>query len=195
MSDQSVWYEQIDTALVKFLSSNLKVIDNDTTISVPSFVRKAEEDFKVETYPSTSVYCLFSSFDFERYRNETIVDHKNSAGKCLVYHPMLPFKFQYQIDFWTKFQIHKNQLIAQWLNLHRFGTRINLPVTDASGVVRDTHMALVGGITHQDEVSGTQRTFRTIFTYNIWAELDNNYEEFSSIINTVQPNVSIIQKE
>lgn len=177
IKDESVWYEQIDTALVGFLEKHLSIESNGLEISVPSYVRKAEEDFKIESYPSTSVYCISSVFDYDRYSNKTISRYNKNAGNCQVYYPVLPFKFQYQIDFWTKYQSHRNSMLAQWLCMHTFGTRLNLPVIDASGVERIANMSMTGGIVNQDEVTGTQRTFRAIFTYNIWAELDNVTQE------------------
>lgn len=171
--DESVWYEQIDTALIDYLKSNLSIEDKGVKIPVPSSVRKAEEDFKVESYPSTSIYCISSMFDYDRYSSKSISRFNKEAGNCQICYPVLPFKFQYQIDFWTKYQSHRNSLIAQWMRLHTNGTRINLPVIDASGLERLANMSMSGGIVYQDDIVGIQRTFRAILTYNIWAELDD----------------------
>lgn len=191
IKDESVWYEQIDTALVNLLST-LTVKDSNGEILVPSWVRKPDEDFKVESYPSTSIYCISSAFDYDRFSNQTISKYNESAGKCEIYHPVLPFKFQYQIDFWAKYQTHRNSMIAQWLQKHVFGTRINLPVVDTSGAERTANMSMTGSILNQDEVSGTQRTFRAIFTYNIWAELDNVNQEIVPAI--LQNSISLKNK-
>ena len=83
-------------------------------------------------------------------------------------------------------------MIAQWLQKHVFGTRINLPVVDAGGVERTANMSMTGSILNQDEVSGTQRTFRAIFTYNIWAELDNVNQEIVPAI--LQNSISLKNK-
>ena len=171
MKDESVWYKQIDTALVKYLSENLSTECNGIKTAVPSSVRKSEEDFKVESYPCTSVYCLSSVIDYDRLSNQTV--NRYLGENCLINYPVIPFKLQYQIDFWTKYQTQRDILTSQWLRLHSFGTRLNLPVLDASGVERLANMSLSGSIVNQDDITGVDRLFRSIFTYNIWAEIDN----------------------
>ena len=47
MSDKSVWLEQVDTALINFIRSKVKI--NGKPVKV--VVRKPEDDFYSEEYP------------------------------------------------------------------------------------------------------------------------------------------------
>lgn len=60
----SIWFEEIDTALVKFIKAVIQISDRQgSLVSIPVEVRKPDMDFKIETYPSVSIYNLYSVYE------------------------------------------------------------------------------------------------------------------------------------
>ena len=54
---ESVWFEQVDTAFVSYLKSVVRFGEK----SVPVSVRKPDEDFKIESYTSITLYNLLQN--------------------------------------------------------------------------------------------------------------------------------------
>ena len=103
-----------------------------------------------------------------------------STGKGNLEKTAVPYSVQYQIDFWSTKQKDMNSMLSQWcFNVSR---DFILPVTDSGGNIRDTFGMQVGDtLKRQDSLKGNDRVFRSILTYKIWAEIDeedvNNLEQ------------------
>ena len=60
-SSESVWFEQVDTALIDYIKGIVKLPDASGVLTpVPVKVRKPDEDFKIEEYPCITLYNLYS---------------------------------------------------------------------------------------------------------------------------------------
>ena len=56
---ETVWFEQVDTALIDFISKGIKIGYSPIDVRV----RKPDEDFKKEDYPLISLYNVYSKRD------------------------------------------------------------------------------------------------------------------------------------
>jgi hypothetical protein len=175
---ESVWFEQVDRALLTYITELIP--------DIYAFVRKPEEDFKVEKYPCISIYCTGYTRNVLRY-NEF---HKNVAGveKEGFYIDLeksaVPYDLDYQIDFWTKYQSDMNDLTRIWLGNSPEGY-INLPVEDAAGNKRNSFMKQDATLKRVDIVTGKDRIFHTVLTYRIWVELDEKQIKRFHYVNEV----------
>ena len=56
-TSESVWFEQVDSALISLIQSTVSVYNSQgTLVPVPVKVRKPDEDFKIEEYPCITLY-------------------------------------------------------------------------------------------------------------------------------------------
>lgn len=179
----TVWYEQIDTGLIKFIQSKVKLTNKQgNKVSVPVRIMKPDEDFKVENYPMVTITNLFTSKrdEVRYYPFKVLRGIDLSTGKGNLEKTAVPYSVQYQIDFWSTTQRDMNSMLSQWcFNVSR---DFILPVIDSGGNSRDTFGMQVGDtLKRQDNLKGTNRIFRSILTYKIRAEIDeedvNNLEQ------------------
>lgn len=175
MSSESVWFEQVDTALVEYISGIVKLPDSTKSlVSVPVTIRKPDEDFKVEEYPCISLYNLYSNRNEMRYNPERQVVSRNVEDKVMVVEASaIPYDLEYQIDFWSKLQSEMNEMLRLWLS-HNPDKYINLPVKDVSGNDRNSFMLQTEGLKKSDLITGDKRLFHSFITYKIWVELDEH---------------------
>ena len=182
MLSESVWFEQVDTALVNFIKSKI-VLTNDSGLryAVPTTVRKPDEDFKVERYPSITVYNTSSRFAEERYDRESKILERNAENiQVILEEPALPYDLFYNIDFWAKTQTEMNEMTRQWLS--KVKKYFNLTVRDMSGVPRDCFVLQRGDLTKGDFISGYERTFHSIIVYRISVELDERTQTITPMV-------------
>lgn len=183
----SVWYEEVDKGLLEELQNTIK-IPNVKGDLVPLdrecfIVRKPEEDFKIETYPSVSIYNLDSTFDPMRYDPNQVVINKNYEDNySVVEDPSVPFNLTYQIDFWAQYQEDMNTMIKTWLEKHF--RQFNLKVIDEGGTERTCNCFKKGNIVKSDLVQNGERLFHSIISYTIWVELDSETSYNISMVST-----------
>lgn len=183
MSSESVWLEQVDTALITYLKRLFP--------KYLIFMRKPDEDFKIEAYPCISIYCTGYRRDTLRY-----FDKLEDTGEIIeekfikVYEKSaVPYNLDYQVEFWAKTQTEMNLMTRLLLGNTPEGY-INLPVVDMSGNNRNSFMSQSASVVRSDLLNGKNRIFRTIFSYIIWVELDEKVKENINYINTVETNIS-----
>lgn len=165
----SVWFEQVDTALIELFR---KVIHVDGK-PVKVIVRKPDEDFKEEDYPLISIYNLYDRFSRIRYSPEPVVVNRNFDSKCAVMESSaLPYDLSYQIDFWATLQSDMNKMIEQWREYAPFW--FNLNVLDESGNDRSCFVISNNDFNKSDLMSGGKRLFHSFGTYRVQVELDHN---------------------
>ena len=172
----NVWFEQVDVALISEIK-NTVFHKNQSGILVPLedtaiIVRKPEEEFKLETFPCVSIYNTTYKFDYKRHSSEPVQVGIDLENKTLIMEePAVPFNLSYQIDFWSKYQDDMNTMTMTWLSKHF--RQFNLSVIDDGGVERSSNCLMRTRPTKSDLVSGGERLFHTIISYDIWVELDS----------------------
>ena len=172
----NVWYEQVDIALLKELQNTVRYRDKHG-ILVPLednalIVRKPEEEFKLETFPCVSIYNTTTTFDPMRYNSDPIkVGEDIDNSIAIMEDPAIPYKLLYQIDFWAKYQDDMNNMTMSWTTKHF--RQFNLNVIDDGGTERSCNCLIKTPLTKSDLVSGGERLFHTITSYEIWVELDS----------------------
>lgn len=191
--DSSVWYEQIDTGLIKFIQSIVQLENSQgIKVPVPVRIRKPDEDFKVEDYPMVTITNLFTSKrdEVRYYPFKVLRGYDVSTGKGNLELPAVPYSIFYQIDFWSTLQEDMNTMLSQWCFV--VSRDFNLPVIDSGGTPRDA-FALQSGemLKRSDKLQSGDRLFCSTLTYRIWAELDesSNNVESCDIVTGVDLNI------
>ena len=175
---ESVWFEQVDKALLYYTTELIP--------DIHAFIRKPDEDYKIEKYPCISIYCTGYTRNVLRY-NEF---HINYAGRekegfyLNLEKSAVPYDLDYQIDIWTKYQSDMNDITRIWLGNSPEGY-INLPVEDAAGNKRNSFMKQDNTLKKVDIVTGKERIFHTVLTYKIWVELDEKQIKKIHYVNEV----------
>lgn len=165
--DTSAWFEQVDRAWIELIKRIVTLPD----VSINVFVRVPDKDFKVEKYPSISIYGLYTQFDEDRYyptQNHVEVDR--DLGLSYTTEKSKPFKLNYQIDFWSLFKTDMNAMSAQWLS--KFAHHFNMPIVDASGEERTLFVKNRESYTPRDYFEKKERIFHSTITYQVWGDLD-----------------------
>lgn len=195
MPSESVWFEQVDEALIAYIQNIVKLKNSNGVLSpVPVKIRKPDEDFKIETYPSITLYNLYSVRDEVRYYPEPVVISRDEANATLIEEQSaIPYNLYYQIDFWARLQSHMNDMTRLWLG-HNPDRCFNLPVKDLSGNDRSSFVLLTDDLKKSDLLNGTDRTFHSMLTYRVWVELDEKITVEKPMVVTVEVDQSLTNK-
>lgn len=179
---ETVWFEQVDTALIKYIRSGIKV--NYSPVDVR--VRKPDEDFKKEDYPLISLYNVYSQRDDFRRTWEDVPVEKDIESKTIILEQAaLPYNLFYQIDFWAMQQSQMNSMMMQWVSLTQGGKDFNLPVIDSGGHSRSCYCLCRDDFKKSDLVDGTNRIFHSFITYRIYVEIDENVRRTAPMITDI----------
>lgn len=186
LSSESVWFEQVDTALIDYIQGIVKLPNDKGVLTpVPVKIRKPDEDFKIEEYPCITLYNLYSVRDEVRYYPDLVVVHQDpEANKVVRERGAIPYNLHYQIDFWSRLQSQMNDMTRLWVG-HHPDKSFNLPVLDVSGNPRSSFVILTDDLKKVDMLSDTDRTFHSTLTYKIWVELDERIRVESDLITHV----------
>lgn len=175
--NDSVWYEQVDIALVELLRNTIQIDGKPVKV----VVRKPDEDFNEEDYPLVSIYALFDRFSVDRYSPEQVVvrvDYEKSLA--VLEDSAVPYDLYYQIDFWATLQSDMNSMTKQWKS---FSKRwFNLEVEDESGVLRSCFVMLRNDFGKSDLIRNGKRLFHSFGTYKIQTEIDDNVQSIVPIL-------------
>lgn len=172
----SVWLKEVDTALLKLIPTIVKYYDeNDELVSPAVMVRNPEGTYKIEEFPSVSIFNYNQVFASERYDREEVLTKRDIERKVAVLEKSaLPYYLYYQIDFWAKYQEDINEMTRRWLGF--IPRNFVLEVKDTEGNIRHCNMELVD-FANADYVKGDERIFHRVYSYRIWVELDEGYEK------------------
>ena len=186
VTSESVWFEQVDTALIEHIKGIVKLPSSDgTLVPVPVKVRKPDEDFKIEEYPCITLYNLYSVRDEVRYFPDTVVVERDTVNNKLIEEKSaIPYSLFYQIDFWSRKQSQMNDMTRMWLG-HHPDKSFNLPVKDLSGNDRDSFVLMTDDLKKSDNLSGTNRTFHSMLTYKVWVEIDERIRTEGYLITEI----------
>lgn len=184
---ESVWFEQVDTALIEYIQKFISLPTlNGEVEPIPVSVRKPDEDFKIEIYPSITLYAVsYSRHEIRYYPFEITVARDDKTISLIREKGAVPYTLKYQVDFWAKKQSQMNEMLRMWLgyNPERY---INLPVKDVAGNDRNVLMLQDGEIVKSDLIDGESRIFHTIITYDIWVALDEKLQTKVPYIKTIE---------
>lgn len=191
VTSESVWFEQVDTALIDYIKGIVKLPDSQGVLTpVPVKVRKPDEDFKIEEYPCITLYNLYSLRDKDRYFPDKVVVSRDFDTHTLIEeNSAIPYSLFYQIDFWSRLQSQMNDMTRMWLSYHN-DRCFNLPVKDISGNDRSSFVLMTGDLMKSDFLTETKRTFHSFMTYRVWVELDERVQNTTGMITSIhQSNV------
>lgn len=192
LPSESVWFEQVDTALISYIRSIVRLPNDDGILTpIPVKVRKPDEDFKIEEYPCITLYNLYSVRDEVRYFPDTVVVERDFETKSLIEEKSaVPYSLFYQLDFWSRKQSQMNDMTRIWLG-HHPDKCFNLPVKDLSGNDRSSFVLMTDNLVKSDYLTGTDRTFHSILTYRVWVEIDEKIRiEGKLITDIIEPEIN-----
>ena len=169
---ESVWFEQVDTALINYIKGIVKFPNSSgVPTPVPVKVRKPDEDFKIEEYPCITLYNLYSVRDEERYFPDSVVVERDLERNRLVEEKSaIPYSLFYQIDFWSRQQSQMNDMTRMWLG-HHPDRCFNLPVKDLSGNDRDSFVLMTDDLLKLPMAIRIARKTKRIVFENIFIAL------------------------
>lgn len=170
----SIWFEEIDTALVKFIKAVVQIPDRQGgLVSIPVEVRKPDMDFKIETYPSVSIYNLYSVYEPVRHFDGRIKTNKDYANKKVTTKKyFIPYDMFYQIDFWSKTYTDMNAMTLKWLS--KVERHFNLDVIDSGGNQVDIFALRKSDLQKSDIITQGQRVLHSFITYKFNASIDED---------------------
>ena len=165
---ESVWFEQVDSALMKLLRTVIQIDGKPVKV----VIRKPDEDFNEEDYPVVSIYNLFDRFSKGRYSPEPVVVSTNPRDStAVIEESALPYDLFYQIDFWASLQSDMNSMLKQWKSFAPFW--FNLDVVDESGNPRSCLVVSRNDFNKSDLLKEGKRLFHSFGTYKVQVELDS----------------------
>lgn len=186
VTSESVWFEQVDTALINYIKGIVKLPNSNGVLTpVPVKIRKPDEDFKIEEYPCITLYNLYSVRDEERYFPDTVVVERDVDNHKLIEEKSaIPYSLFYQIDFWSRQQSQMNDMTRMWLG-HHPDKCFNLLVKDLSGNNRDSFVLMTDDLKKSDFLTDTKRTFHSVLTYKVWVEIDERIRTEGYLITEI----------
>lgn len=186
VSSESVWFEQVDTALIDYIKGIVKFPNDKGVLTpVPVKIRKPDEDFKIEEYPCITLYNLYSVRDEVRYFPDSVVVERDVLNHRLVEEKSaIPYSLFYQFDFWSRQQSQMNDMTRMWLG-HHPDRCFNLPVKDIAGNQRDSFVLMTDDLKKSDFLTNTQRTFHSVLTYRVWVEIDEKIRKDNHMVTSI----------
>ena len=189
--DSSVWYEQVDSALMKLIRTSIQIDGKPVKV----VVRKPDEDFNEEDYPLVSIYNLYDRFSKSRYSPERVVVSRNYDSKFMVLEdPALPYDLYYQIDFWANLQSDMNSMLKQWKVIA--STWFNLDVIDELENYWSCFVMSRNDFQKSDLLKEGKRLFHSFGTYKVQVELDtNNQHIVPMVVSNIDTRVNPKSKQ
>ena len=187
-----VWYEHIDTSLKEEIQRYIKVrtVDGTETIPVHFFIRRPDDDFRIETYPSVSIYNIFTKLaDYRQnqYENENTPIKDVVERKHITQAMDVPFDAFYQIDFWAVTNEDMNNMTNAWIRSHPF-RQFNLKVLNGADKEEYVHMVQTEGWLKNDFFK-YNRIFNQSLRYKIQAYVDPKKNIVEPLITKIQTDV------
>lgn len=190
------WHEEVDKAFKKELLKNIKYSKKGVLTDIPSknvVVRKPEEDYKIEVYPSVSVYNITDTLaldrqPFSRYSKLDVVRQEQAIGTYS--RPNEPLNLSYQLDFFAKYKTDMNAMIHSWISSgHLFQWNLMLNEDSADILSNSCNVMQTGSIVHSDFLEEKERIFHDIITYTIWVEIADETVYTTNIAESVTINL------
>lgn len=185
---ESVWFEQVDSALVNLLRNKIQIDGKPVKV----VVRRPDSDFDDEDYPLVSIYNLYDRFSKDRYNPESvIVGRDEKANIAFLEESALPHDLFYQIDFWATLQSDMNTMTKQWKSFSKLW--FNLDVLDESGNLRSCFVLSQNDFNKSDLLKSGKRLFHSFGTYKVQVEIDENVQTVVPMVTQI-PEVQANEK-
>lgn len=189
--DKSIWVEQIDTALIKYIQSIIRVEDTSLNlVPLSAYIRNPEKLFKPKTMPCALIYNYDMTLAKDPYSDDLLVSRNTpKEGEDFLTanfeKPALNANLFYQIDFFTKMQSDMNSISKTWIA--HTGNYFSLPVIDKSGSNDVATVSLIDFV-KRDSFVEDERIFRWIFSYKISAIIDESSIVVKKLVEQVEIN-------
>lgn len=185
--NRSVWWEEVDTALVKFLNDNVFYKRGTTEKPVPVhfYPIRDERIIKTGLRPGIAIQHLTETFDSDRYSDEDVVA-KVENGIAHIESCAKPYTLQYQIEFISDLQTDLNYMTRCWHGAT--GRRFMLDVHDAEGVPRRSYVSVQKQANSTVLVETEERLFRSITIINVKVEIDEGKVKLEHIVS-IPPSI------
>lgn len=167
MYDRSIWFEEVDLAFHKLITKEFGNIIKKVTFVSP------DTGFKVEDFPCVTIQPLYSKEDLKRKGAEGVnvrIGLSNDKLNSFSEKEAIPYKLTYQIDFYSRKQSDMHKMTRVWLGKHRIYDL--LECIDPEGTIRPSFMRITDSVMNVPVKEGKEKLYRTIFTYEVWVELD-----------------------
>jgi hypothetical protein len=185
----TVWYDEIDAGLKAEIQRCVRLAaQGGGSAPVPVCVRKPDEDFKIESYPSATIYNTHtrrSEYRQNRYENDLEPVRDMEARRIAVPLMDVPYDAFYQLDFWSLTNADMNRMTDSWIRRHAF-RQFNLPVVNRDGEEESVLAVQTEGWVKSDALSGTSRLFHQAARYKIQAYVDPRGLDDAPMVETVE---------
>lgn len=169
MASNSVWFEEVDKALVKLVR---KVIDPKMQVFFTVDRDLLPKGTKIN-YPYTKVHHLDSQFDFSRYEPlKQVVSSNSETHEVTLEDSALPYILNYQVEFISNTNSMNNITTRKWFgSIKPFFT---LKVVDSGGVSRNSFVSCLPPVTLEEKTEDDKIIFRCIIRMKVRVELDES---------------------
>lgn len=157
----TVWYEQVDTALIKLIK---RAFGDNINIRF-----RSPDDFNDSKPPYVGITHLKEKFDRKRY-DETPIRVSRQNNTITLEEAAKPYNLEIQVDIVTDSITDMNRMSMLWQNT--VIDRHNLDVLDMSGNPHNCYMRLVAKNTNSEQSSNEDRSFINSYVYRIRVEID-----------------------
>lgn len=166
----SVWYGEVDLALVKLLK---KIFGESIQVYFNS--NRDLNDKKI-VYPYIKITHLGEKFAFDRYDpNRQLVSIDTDRMTAVIEDSALPYNLEYQIDLISDTNKGNNSNTLKWIsNVRPFST---LKVIDNGGIERSCFMSCKQPVNLQETTKDDKVIFRHIIRATIRVEVDESTPE------------------
>lgn len=165
MISRSVWYEQVDVALITKIH---QILGEDFQVDF-----RSEDDYieyeKPIKYPRILITHLGENFERYRYSEEEQT-YKIDATKVYKETSAKPYKLKYQLELQTSYILDMNSITLKLCDF--FIDWFNLDVIDTSGTPRSIPVKRVIETSAEEKTSDEQRIFKRIYQYDFKVEID-----------------------
>lgn len=166
---KSIWTREIELGLLEHIK---KVFKGSEFEDINITLRTPEEDFKIEVYPSITLYNLYNVRDEIRYNSNMQIVNKDFETKNVIKSfNTIPYNLYYQIDFWTTNYLQMSELTKKWIGYHPF-KYFNFDLLDTQKEIRNTIAFKIEDLINTKVIKDENRVFHSIIQYKIWGELN-----------------------
>lgn len=185
--NRSVWWEEVDIALVKFLNENVfyKRGSIEKPVPVHFYPIREEQIIKEGLRPGIAIQHIKATFDSDRYTDEEVVA-KVEDGIAYIESCAKPYTLQYQIELISDYQSDLNYMTRCWHSAT--GRRFLLDVEDAEGTKRKSYVWVERQVNNTVLIETEERLFRSIILINVQVELDEGNVRLEQIVS-IPPNI------
>lgn len=185
MGDKSIWYKEVDTALIELIQSTVTYDGKP----IYAYIRSPELPFKKidNIYPSISFSPLYSRPSKDRDDpNLHYIRVGSTATDAIMEKTASPYTLTYQIDFWSKYREDMDNITKQWLFL--YSNYFNLPVKDASGNASSCFARTKDTIRAMNILDNEGNIFHSMQTLTIEVSIDLGLQITEKIVTDILVN-------